>query len=522
LGGCIPTERCNGFIPGAGFVDDYDPSVFSLVVQADGKVLVGGYFSTLGRQPHDHIGRLNPDGTLDSGFESEANARVYSLVVQADGKILVGGSFTTLCGQPRDHIGRLNPDGTLDNGFDSGANADVYSLAVQTDGRILVGGRFSTLGGQPRRCIGRLNADGTLDNGFNPEANDIVVPLAVQGDGKILVGGFFTTLCGQPRDHIGRLNPDGTLDNGFDSGANADVYSLAVQTDGRILVGGLYITLGGQPRKYIGRLNADGTLDNEFDPAASSSVRSVAVQADGMILVGGAFDTIGGQARKHIGRVNNTIPATQSLSYDGATITWLRGGSNPEVWRATFEGSDDGLTWTPLGVGERIPGAPDGQSGGWELKAVSVSADATVRARGAVTGGYMNSSGWFVEDYLGTRVWVSRPISQTIRAGDTARFDVVAGGMGPLSYQWHKDGLVVPDESRVTGAATPTLTLRNVLRADEANYSVVVANASGSRSSLVARLTVIEPIISIQPVSQVRMPGQSATLSVKALAACRT
>src|SRR6266704_2101633 len=114
---------------------------------------------------------------------------VYSLAVQADGKILVGGNFSTLGGQSRNYIGRLNADGTLDTSFNPGANSVVYSLAVQADGKILVGGLFTTLGGQSRNYIGRLNADGTLETGFNPGANYLVNSLAVQADGKIVVGG---------------------------------------------------------------------------------------------------------------------------------------------------------------------------------------------------------------------------------------------------------------------------------------------------------------------------------------------
>src|SRR5207302_23710 len=96
-------------------------------------------------------------------------AYVDSLAVQADGKILVGGSFTTLGGQSRHYIGRLNADGTLNSSFNPGA-ADwfVHSLVLQADGKILVGGQFTTLGGQSRSGIGRLNADGALDTSFNP------------------------------------------------------------------------------------------------------------------------------------------------------------------------------------------------------------------------------------------------------------------------------------------------------------------------------------------------------------------
>ena len=128
---------------------------------------------------------------------------VYATALQPDGKIVVGGSFTTLGGQPRSCIGRLNADGTLDTGFNPGAGGLAYHgvqcLAVQPDGKIVVGGNFETLGGQPRRCIGRLNSDGTVDPSFNPGLGGIqdycfVQCLAVQADGKILVGGYFIAL----------------------------------------------------------------------------------------------------------------------------------------------------------------------------------------------------------------------------------------------------------------------------------------------------------------------------------------
>jgi uncharacterized delta-60 repeat protein len=150
-------------------------------------------------------------------------------VVQADGKILAAGDFTTLGGggtgtTTRNYVGRLNADGNLDTSFDPGANEPVYALAVQADGKILVGGNFTTLGGggtgtTTRNYIGRLDADGSLDTSFNPGANDTVMALAVQTDGRILVGGGFTTLGGggtgtTTRNLIGRLtNTDAAIQN---------------------------------------------------------------------------------------------------------------------------------------------------------------------------------------------------------------------------------------------------------------------------------------------------------------------
>jgi hypothetical protein len=117
----------------------------------------------------------------------------------------------------------------------------------------------------------------------------------------------------------------------------------------------------------------------------------LALQADGKILVGGNFATLGGQARAAIGRLENTDPASQTLTFDGSNLTWLRTGSGPEVWRTSFEASGDGTNWVSLGQGTRIPG-------GWQTTNVSVPVNSTIRARGFVAGaGYYNVSSWFVE-----------------------------------------------------------------------------------------------------------------------------
>src|SRR5690606_13570106 len=141
------------------------------------------------------------------GFDPGANGVVTSLVVQPDGKVLVGGDFTQLGGQTRNLLARLNPDGRLDAAYEPGAHRGGCPVAVQADGKVLVGGVFTEIGGQPRNFLARLNPGGSLDATFDPGANGAVWSLAVQADGKVLVGGFFTELGGQPRNRLARLNP---------------------------------------------------------------------------------------------------------------------------------------------------------------------------------------------------------------------------------------------------------------------------------------------------------------------------
>src|SRR5205814_2343418 len=118
------------------------------------------------------IVRLNADGTTDHTFMnglSGADAWISSVAVQSDGKVLIGGNFTTVNGVSCTRIARLNADGTLDSGFQCGvAGASVtlvYSVALQSDDKVLIGGGFSA-NGESRSIVARLNVDGTLDSGF--------------------------------------------------------------------------------------------------------------------------------------------------------------------------------------------------------------------------------------------------------------------------------------------------------------------------------------------------------------------
>src|SRR5207237_7133326 len=106
----------------------------------------------------NRIARLNPDGTLDTVFNPSANNTVRAIVVQADGKILIGGDFTVLGDVPRfarGRIARLDRTTGVPDSFNPNASNTVYSIAVQADGKVLAAGAFGTIGGQQANGIAR-------------------------------------------------------------------------------------------------------------------------------------------------------------------------------------------------------------------------------------------------------------------------------------------------------------------------------------------------------------------------------
>jgi uncharacterized delta-60 repeat protein len=197
----------NSFDPGLGAND----SVSEVQVQSDGNILIGGWFTKVNGVARTHLARLNSNGSLDPSFNPSIayvadESFVYSLAVQADNRVLAGGWFKNVNGSARNHLVRLNADGSLDTSFDPNAGTDdvVRSLVVEKNGKIWIGGSFTKANGIVRGHIARLNTDGSLDTAFDSGsgANDWVRQVAFYGNDRVLIGGDFTTYDGTPRNRI--------------------------------------------------------------------------------------------------------------------------------------------------------------------------------------------------------------------------------------------------------------------------------------------------------------------------------
>ena len=302
---------------------NFNNKIVTALIQPDNKILVGGIFSDFNGTGVNRIIRLNSDASIDGDFSSGTgfDDSVDTLAIQSDGKILIGGVFTTYNGTAVNRIARLDTSGSIDNTFSigSGFGDEVNTIAIQSDGKILVGGVFSSYNGTTSSCIARINTSGSIDNTFTIGSgfNDTVNTIAIQSDGKILAGGVFTDYNGTGANYIVRINSDGSIDNTFNIGTGFDnpVNTVVIQSDGKILVGGKFTDYNGTVVGGIIRLNSDGSIDNTFiagifdDGAGDPTVNTVAIQFDDKILVGGPFTTYNGNSASRIARLksNGTI-----------------------------------------------------------------------------------------------------------------------------------------------------------------------------------------------------------------------
>lgn len=333
------------FTVGSGF----NGEIYTTLIQSDGKIIVGGAFSIYNGVSRVGIARLNPNGTLDNSFDPGTGflidnngfqGAVYSLSIQSDGKIIVGGIFTLYNGIPVNSIVRINSNGSFDASFNIGSGfttsssvataglSEVWDINILSNGKILVGGFFENYNGIIRNDIALLNSNGSLDLTFNPGSgftggqwDGWVISIYVQTNGKIVVGGSFASYNGVSRNNIARLNADGSLDSIFDplNGFNYDVRSVEVQSDGKIIIGGVFTSFDGFSRSGIARLTSSGSLDTSFNPfiGFDGSVQSTLIQTDGKIITGGAFSNFNGVSRKNIARLETN--GSLNNSFDPGT-----------------------------------------------------------------------------------------------------------------------------------------------------------------------------------------------------------
>ena len=298
-----------------------------LKVNDDGTIFVGGLFTKFNDTETHGIVRLLADGTLDPAFAavtmtcpafpffSSGCGVAADPVIDADGKIIIGGDFTAVDGFSRTCVARLNADGTLDQtftpsgftpyGFNSGTPFPIRGIAIQSDGKIVIGSRF--LGGTS--CINqvplvRLNFDGSLDNSYH-QYPDCLPPnglglqvrnLVKDANDRIIAVGL----------SMWRFNTDGSLDPeltfhnpvfAFAQQCCYEAYNVAFADGGtRLFVGGGFSDVddvGGPPngeRWGVAKFSAaDGSLDTSFLTSGRTGWKiepnSFLRQADGFTLI---------------------------------------------------------------------------------------------------------------------------------------------------------------------------------------------------------------------------------------------
>lgn len=310
----------------AGFGTGTIDHGFSVVIQADGKIVVGGYSSNSGAEDFA-VARFNSSGSLDNSFSGDGKVttdqgtnfdRIHELAIQPDGKIVAAG-YEDIVSNRAFSLARYNADGALDNGFDSDGKVRVpvggfwsaaNAVAIQSDGKIVAGGLSGNTTSSFFALI-RLNADGSLDNTFGSNGKvqtavgsfyDGIEGIAIQPDGKIVAVGY--TLVSDYNTALARYKPNGTLDSTFGTngvavfplGVDEDRgLAVALQADGKIVIAGFAINAT-YKEFMVARFNSNGTPDLTFSGDGKAYVdvgtdndvaNGISIRSDGRIVLVG-------------------------------------------------------------------------------------------------------------------------------------------------------------------------------------------------------------------------------------------
>ncbi len=218
--------------------------VNSLIRLTNGQYLVAGLFNQFNGKARTNLVRLNNDGSLDNSFPSHSfkpNANypssafgsVSQIVLQADGKLLVGGQFEAMDGVTNNALMRLNSDGTIDTSFSqaNGAFGRVNGILPLADGRILAVGAFAYA---TNTGVIRYYTNGERDPTWLGKAPGEVYSITLLQNNKLLLTG---------NGFIRRFTYDGLNDTNFYTGTYFDdkfTYTAVLEPSGNVTVGGDY------------------------------------------------------------------------------------------------------------------------------------------------------------------------------------------------------------------------------------------------------------------------------------------
>lgn len=303
----------------------------------DGKIFIGGSFTTANSVSVQRFSKLNADGSSASGFSTNISSTygtIYKIAVQSDGKVIVGGAADlSYPGYIYNYgIARLNTDGTIDTSFRSGGGFYdiVWDIIPLSNGKILTAGEVYP-------SVRRLNSDGSVDSSLSPNISGTATCLSIQNDNKILVGGNFDTAYNYASVSLWsalRINTNDTLDTSFlvQKGVNTTVYKI-FELNGTVFLFGDFTqannnALSPSTVYTVYRLMTYSSTTG-YMVAPSSSTQSLAgvngnVYAadydDSKIIIGGDFTTCLNSYWSTIASNNRIVRINQSNGYIDSTF----------------------------------------------------------------------------------------------------------------------------------------------------------------------------------------------------------
>ncbi len=251
-------------------------------------VIAGGTFAHIGGALTGGLGVLSPitagsDLHQLAGYEGE----VVALQTQPDGKVIVGGTFTSVNDVARNNIARLNTDGSVDLTWDPGYDSDgPITALILHDSVIYVGGSFENIGGHFRQQLAAIDLQTGIATSWQPDPDGPVTAIAPTPT-QIFVAGGFQHIGNAPHNGLAAIDPTTGLSLDWDANVEGDINALA-SANGVLYLGGQFDEAGGQPRSNIAAVNAATAQATSWNPSISGQVNAILLSGN-TVYIGGNF-----------------------------------------------------------------------------------------------------------------------------------------------------------------------------------------------------------------------------------------
>ncbi|MCI0574049.1 MAG: carboxypeptidase regulatory-like domain-containing protein [Myxococcaceae bacterium] len=279
--------------------------VHDLLVTDDGEVFIAGVFSEAGGTPVANIARLDgatihplvPPGSRAEGV----NGIGADMVLDAQGRVVLGGRFARAGGAQANNVARLAADGSWE-ALGLGLNADVQALLRRSDGTLVAAGFFSMSGETEAPFLATF--DGTSWSAFTPPLDGPVFALAEDAEGNLYLGGDFLNAGGVVVNRVVRW--DGTAFHPLLDGLANTVKTLAIDAEGHLVAGGTFTHAGLVPARGVARWSGEAWeplgqgLDLNTWGYMSGTVNRLVTTDEGKLMVAGTFDSISGKSIRNL------------------------------------------------------------------------------------------------------------------------------------------------------------------------------------------------------------------------------
>jgi hypothetical protein len=288
--------------------------VLAITIDEKEQVFAGGFFTNAGGLPANHIARWDGTAWINwmEGGERGINSIVDALAVNSDGVLYAGGYFTTAGKTPANHIACW--DGKEWSPLGKGLDAFVRDLALDSRGNLYAGGAFTTAGDVNARRIARWNGTtwSVLGDGMDGQVTD----LALDPQGTLYAAGWFTR-AGDVQAH-GLARWDGSS---WSALGDEQTMGGAVEIgrDGEVYATGMFSIPQGRTTdiQYIARW--DGSIWSPLGKGVDNLVNALAIDQAGNLYATGDFTSAGGMPALRIARWDGTTwyPLGSGLGAEG-------------------------------------------------------------------------------------------------------------------------------------------------------------------------------------------------------------